>query len=278
MRNSPIRMPWSRGAIYRSPTPAYELPKSGEGGSEYSEDLLAYLVFLFDVRRRCRQHRIERVSWRLRAVASPAERVEEDVSIEIGEVPEDFFAPVLKPLPQPTGRTEDGRRRLQRPRKQLYTASWNVLGQYVARILDRRVRHLQAYLEAKAFERLAQAEQRAAADAVTRKWLPKTERRKRRRLRVMKRAAYFNQVHLELKRELDALVQSAQWLDTFTRDPDNTFCMATAKNHKRVFLLVCLEKDGVGGKIVSVYDTPRFNRMTRQNGRRDYRRRSPSHH
>lgn len=272
MRNSP---PISRvhGPVFRAAAPSnVTFMKDGGGPSTSTDEVLRYLVFQFCLQRRLRQGRIELAEDRLRLLSTL-----EAAAIEIGEVPSDLSPPPRTSI-QPKGRTEPEPIKVRRFRTCLYTASWNVLGQYVARILDRRARNLQAYLEAKAFERLAQAEQRAAADALTRKWLPKTERLKRKRLRVMKRAAYLEQVHLELKRELDALIRSAHWLDTFTRDPENTFCMATAKNHRRVFFLVHLNEEGVGGKVVAVYDTPRFNRMTVQNGRRNYRNAPNSRH
>ena len=215
------------------------------------------------------------------AVVQPCvveETVYAESAIEIGEVPHDLLFPTTSHSEPEVGPTEvpdagvlaEVVRRpvLDRP----FSAGWDVLGQYVAYILDRSSRSLRDYIEARARERMSRAERRVQAATKERKYSSRSERTRQKRQRVMKLPAYVAQVKLELQREVHELVKGAHWLTFGARDPENAFCMTRAKNHRQVFFLVQRDEAGSGGKVIGVYDSPHFTRMVRQHGRRGYRK------
>lgn len=213
-------------------------------------------------------------------VGEVEEPIHADSAIEIGEVPHDLLFPPVPETKAEVVLPESGSTHRPRAvetvplqeRAIQFSVSRDVLGQYVGYILDRHARSLHHYIEAKAFERMTQAERRVQAAAKGQRWLPKAERIKRKRLRVLKLPAYLVQTRNELVREVQELVRSARWLTTAARDPENAFCMARAKNRRPVFFLVRLNEDGVGGKIIAVYDSPHFTHMVREHGRRGNRK------
>ena len=254
MRNSPP-LPRTHGAIFRNASPPVStLSKSGGGPSASPDEVLSFLVFQLCLQRRRRQWRIEQAKDRLHLL-SPLEAS----SIEIGEVPENFFEPSLDEEPEPVEEPEV--LQLDEVTKP-FGASWNILGQYVNRILDRRARSLRKYVEARAFTALARARRREREDPD---------------FTALSFEEYYFKCRIEIAREVHDLVSSGRWLSTPTRDPRDSICMARAKNGKQVFLLVRHFEEG-GGKVLAVYETSRFNRVTHQHGRRGYRNVPPTRH
>ncbi len=293
MRNSPP-IPRTHGAIFRNASPPVStLSKSGGGPSASPDEVLSFLVFQLCLQRRRRQWRIEQAKDRLHLLSpleassieigevpenffepsldeepEPVEEPEvlqhllsplEASSIEIGEVPENFFEPSLDEEPEPVEEPEV--LQLDEVTKP-FGASWNILGQYVNRILDRRARSLRKYVEARAFTALARARRRERED-------PDFTARSF--------EEYYFKCRIEIAREVHDLVSSGRWLSTPTRDPRDSICMSRAKNGKQVFLLVRHFEEG-GGKVLAVYETSRFNRVTHQHGRRGYRNVPPTRH